>query len=70
MIGALVSLVIYIIILGLVLWLLHYVVNALPLFAPFKSIANVIITVIGVIALIVILLGLLGETGSVRLPRL
>ena len=69
MIGTLIVLVVYIIILGLVLWLLHYVVNALPLFAPFKSIANIIITVIGVIALIVILLSLIGDTG-VRLPRL
>lgn len=69
MIGMLVTLVIYIIILGLVLWLLQYVVNSLPMFAPFRQIANVIIMVIGVIALIVLLLSLVGD-GGLRLPRL
>ena len=69
MIGALITLVIYIIILGLILYLLHYIVNALPLFEPFRQIANVLITVIGVIALIFILLSLVGE-GGLRLPRL
>lgn len=69
MIGMLITLVIYIIVLGLVLWLLQYVVNSLPMFAPFRQIANVIIMVIGVIALIVLLLSLVGD-GGVRLPRL
>lgn len=69
MIGSLITLVIYIIILGLVLGLLHYVVNSLPVFAPFRQIANIIIMVIGVIALIMILLSLVGD-GSFRMPRL
>jgi hypothetical protein len=69
MIGSLIVLVVYILILGMVLWLLHYLVNALPMFEPFRQIANVIITVIGVIALIFILLSVVGE-GGLRLPRL
>jgi hypothetical protein len=68
MIGSLIVLVVYILILGLVLWLLHYVVNAMPMFEPFRQIANIIITVIGVLALIFILLSIVGDTG-VRLPR-
>jgi hypothetical protein len=68
MIGTLIVLIVYILVLGLILWLLHYVVNALPLFEPFRQIANILITVIGVIALIFILLSLLGD-GGLRLPR-
>jgi|SoiMethySBSTD1v2_1073268.scaffolds.fasta_scaffold146600_5 hypothetical protein len=68
MIGSLIVLVVYILILGLVLWLLHYVVNAMPMFEPFRQVANIIITVIGVIALIFILLSIVGDTG-LRLPR-
>ena len=69
MIGSLIVLVVYILILGLILWLLHYVVNAMPMFEPFRQIANIIITVIGVIALIFILLSIVGD-GGLRLPRL
>jgi hypothetical protein len=68
MIGSLIVLVVYIIVLGLILWLLQYVINALPMFEPFRQIANVILVVIGVIALIFILLSIVGDTG-VRLPR-
>jgi hypothetical protein len=69
MIGTLIVLVVYVVILGLVLWLLHYLVNSLPMFEPFRQIANIIITVIGVIALIFILMSIVGE-GGLRLPRL
>ena len=69
MIASLIVLVVYILILGLILWLLHYIVNALPMFEPFRQIANIIITVIGVIALIFILLSIVGD-GGLRLPRL
>lgn len=69
MIGSLIVLVVYILILGLILWLLHYIVNAMPMFEPFRQIANIIITVIGVIALIFILLSIVGD-GGLRLPRL
>ena len=68
MIGSLIVLVVYILVLGLVLWLLQYVINALPMFEPFRAIANVILVVIGVIALIFILLSIVGDTGM-RLPR-
>lgn len=68
MIGMLVTLVIYILILGLVFWLLQYVINSIPQFAPFRQIANVVLTVVAVIILILLLLSLVGDTG-LRLPR-
>lgn len=69
MINTLISLVIYIIVIGLLLWLLQFVVDNIPMLAPFRQIARVLIMVIGVIFLIVILLSLLGGSG-LNLPRL
>jgi hypothetical protein len=68
MITALINLVIYLLIVGLILWLLIYIIDTIPLFAPFKQVARIVITVIGCIILILILASLLGEGGPV--PRL
>jgi hypothetical protein len=67
MIGTLINLIIYVIIVGLLLWLLQYVINNIPLFAPFRQFANVILMVIGVIFLIMILLSLTGS--GLNLPK-
>jgi Glycosyl hydrolases family 25 len=48
------QLVVYLIVVGIIIWLLHYLVNAIPLDEPFRRVANIVIVVIGV--LIVILL--------------
>lgn len=60
MITALVYFVIYLIILGLVMWLLLYIVDAIPLPDPFNRVAKVVITVVGVLILILLLLSLVG----------
>lgn len=59
-ISGLVTLVIYLIVVGLILWLLRYLVGVIPMEEPFKQVANVVIIVLGVIILIVLLLDLLG----------
>lgn len=61
MITALVYFVVYLIVLGLIIWLLLYLVDAVPLPAPFNRIAKVAITVIGVLIVILLLLNLIGE---------
>jgi maltodextrin utilization protein YvdJ len=68
MVEALLHLVIYLLIVGTILWLLLYLVDTLPMFAPFQKAARIVIMVIGVVILIYILLGLLGS--APRLPRL
>ena len=60
MIGALISLVIYLIVVGLILWLLLYLVQTIPLPAPFNQVARVVIMVLGVLILIVLLLQFAG----------
>jgi hypothetical protein len=59
--------VIYVIIIGLVLWLLDYVAAMLPLPPPFHQVIRVVIAVVGVIVLIYLLLGLVGLA---EVPRL
>ena len=60
MITALVYFVIYLLILGVVAWLLIYLVDSVPMFGPFRQIARVVITVVAVIILILLLLNLVG----------
>jgi hypothetical protein len=61
-------LVIWIIVLGMVAWLLTYLIDMLPLDTRLKQILRVIIIVFVVIAIIYMLMGLLGSTP--RLGRL
>ena len=69
MIGALITLIIYAAVIGLLLWLLQFVLNSFPIAEPFRRIVWVVAVVIAVIFLIIILLDLLGG-GSVGVPRL
>lgn len=60
MITALVHLVIYIVVLGVVIWLLLYLVDAVPMGEPFHRVAKIAITVIGILILILLLLQFAG----------
>lgn len=56
----LISLLVTILVVGLIVWLLLYVIDMLPLPAPFGQIARVIVIVIAVIWLIRVLLAATG----------
>lgn len=60
MIESLVYLVIAIIVLGLVVWLLLYVIDAVGLPEPFRKVARAVILVVGVLIVILLLLNLVG----------
>ena len=66
MIGALLTFVVYLIVLGLVLWLIDYVVALLPLPPPFHQVIRIVIAVIAVIVVIYLLLGLFGAADVPR----
>ena len=70
MIGGLVNLLIYVIVIGLLLWLVLYVIEAIPLPDPFGRVARVVVVVIAVLILILLLLQLIGIGGNMQLPRL
>ncbi len=60
MIATLVSVLIYLLILGLVYWALMQILGAIPLPEPIKSIARVLIMVIIVIMAAIVLMKLVG----------
>jgi hypothetical protein len=68
MLSGLIALVVYIIVIGLIVWLLLYLIEALPLPAPFGQIARVVVIAIAVLFVIMLLLSLVGEGPA--LPRL
>jgi hypothetical protein len=72
MIGSLIALVIYVVVIGLILWLLNYLVDAVPMEPPFKRVAKIAILVIGVLVVILLLLQFIGaiDSGFPRLGRL
>jgi hypothetical protein len=69
MIGALITLILYIIVLSILWWLANYVLSNFPLPEPAGKLVRVAITVIIVLAAIYILLGVFGVVTS-DVPRL
>jgi len=71
MITSLIYLVITIIVVGLVLWLLIFLIDTVPMPEQFRSVARVVVIVIGVLILLVLLLNFIGVLpgGSAHLLR-
>jgi ABC-type Na+ efflux pump permease subunit len=69
MIMSLLTLVIYVLILGLLYWLCDYLLKLFPLPDPLDRIVRAIVIVILVLILISILLSVLGAGYDVGLPR-
>lgn len=71
MIASLVMLVVWLIVIGLIIWLLTYLIDAVPVPEPFARVARVAILVIGVLIVIIILLQFAGlmDAGVPRLGR-
>ena len=66
MIAALIHLVIYVVIIGVIIWLLLFLIDNVPLPEPFNRVARVVIIVVGVLILILALLNFI-EPGIVSL---
>jgi hypothetical protein len=69
MITALVYFVIYILVIGMIVWLLLYAVDAVGLPEPFHRVAKAVIIVVAIIIVILLLLQFV-EGGGVSLPKL
>jgi uncharacterized membrane protein YwzB len=52
--------VVWVIVLGIIFWLLRYLIDVVPMEPPFKKVANVLLTVAMVLILIALLLSLTG----------
>jgi hypothetical protein len=68
MVGALLSLLLYVVVVGLIVWLALYVLDQFPIAEPFNRIARIIIIVLAVLIIILMLLSL-ADTGPLRFPR-
>lgn len=64
--GGLLTILIYLIIFCVVMWLLYYIVNSLAP-EPFRRILNVVLVVIGVLIILYFLLSLVGQSPNLRL---
>jgi hypothetical protein len=69
MIGTLLTLIVYAMVGGLLLWLLSYVLGSFPVPEPFRKIIWIAAVVIAVIFLIILLLDVVGG-GSIGVPRI
>jgi hypothetical protein len=70
MISALVTLIIYLLVLGLLYWLVIYVVDAVPIPDPPNRIIKIALMVIMVLIVVVLLLNLIGVGTGLDLPKL
>ncbi len=69
MVAGLINLVVYLIVIGLVFWLLSYLVDTVPMQPQFRQVAKIALTVVGVLIIIVILLQFVG-VADIGFPRL
>ena len=58
---SLIYLIIYVVVVGLVIWLLRFLIDANPLGEPLRRLANIAVVVIGVLVIIVLLLNFVGK---------
>ena len=68
MVAALIHLVIYMIVVGIIVWLLLFLIDSIPLPEPFNRVARVCIIVVSVLIVILLLLQFIGA--DVGMPRL
>ena len=69
MITSLVSIVIYLLVIGLIVWLLLFLVDYVPVPEPFNRVPKIVIMVAAVLIVILLLLSLVAEGPGLRLPR-
>jgi hypothetical protein len=68
MVGGLVNLIVYLLVVGILVGLVYYVVDAIPLPEPINRIVKVAIVVLCALIVVVLLLDLVGVSTGVNLP--
>lgn len=70
MIPALITLIVYLLVIGLLYWLVIYVLDAIPIPDPPNRIIKLALMVLLVLVVIVLLLNLIGVGAGVTVPKL
>jgi hypothetical protein len=68
MITLLINLIIYLLVVGILYWLVMYVIDAIPLPQPANRIAKIVVTVLVVLVILLLLLQVAGVDLGPRLP--
>ena len=70
MIGALVTLIVYLLVLGVLWYLIEYIINTLPIPDPPARMVRIAVVVLFCLIIIVLLLSLIGVSTGIDLPRI
>ena len=72
MVGALINLIIYVLVFGILYWLLIYVIQTVPIPDPPARIIKLVVMVVAVIVIILLLLQMIGVGGGsgLSLPKI
>jgi len=70
MIATVITLIIYLAVIGLLYWLLIWVIDAIPIPDPPARIIKILAMVVLVLIVIVLLLNLIGANTGINLPKL
>lgn len=70
MIAALINLIIYLIVIGLLYWVIIYVLDNIPIPEPLNRIIRVVLIVVIALIAIMLLLSLLGGVDGFHVPKL
>jgi len=70
MIPALINLIIYLLVAGILIWLVLYVVDAIPIPDPLNRIIKLVVVVLACLIVILLLLQVLGVGTGMSLPTL
>lgn len=70
MIPALINLIVYLLIVGVLLALVYYVLDAIPIPDPINRIVKIVIVVVACLIIILLLLQMLGAGTGLNMPKL
>jgi glucan phosphoethanolaminetransferase (alkaline phosphatase superfamily) len=70
MIPALINLIVWLLIVGILVALVYWVLDAIPIPDPLNRIAKVVLMVLVVLVVVLMLLNLIGVSTGVQMPRL
>jgi hypothetical protein len=70
MIATLINLIIILLVVGILLWLLYYVIDAIPIPDPPARFIKLAIVVVAVLVIVVVLLDMAGIQTGVGVPKL
>lgn len=70
MIGSLINLIVYLLVLGILLAVVYWVLDAIPIPEPINRIVKIILVVLVALVVILLLLQMLGGVSGVHMPEL